>query len=156
MQLGFVMSLVFAIIIAIFALNNGEEVTIDFLFTTNEVSQALVILISTAFGAVMVAIFGLVRQIKLSLKVKEQGKKIKTLQEEKDELLIQLEGKAVEECKDTSETPTLKDNQQQVNTKKTDDNKLENKQEVQKKEEIDTDLEKELENELQKEKKEEQ
>ncbi|MTI47786.1 MAG: LapA family protein [Firmicutes bacterium] len=90
MQIGFILSLIFAILIAAFALKNGDNVNIDLFFTTREVSQAIVILISTAFGAIMVMILGLVRQIKLSLKIKEQSKKIDTLEEEKQELETQL------------------------------------------------------------------
>lgn len=158
MQLGFVFSLVFAIIIAAFALNNGEKVTIDFLFTTHEVSQALVILVSTAFGAVIVTIFGLVRQIKLSLKVKEQGKAIKALQEEKDELLLKLESKSNEEQKDVIEAPKADENKQQQPSL---DEKDEKEQEAEKPADIeivessgviDKDLENELEKELELEK----
>ncbi len=154
MQLGFVSSLVFAIIIAVFALNNGEKVTIDFLFTTQEVSQALVILVSTAFGAVIVTIFGLVRQIRLSLKVKELGKAIKALQEEKDELLLKLESKSDEEQKDAIEVPKVDENglqqpdQEDITEKKIEDKKSEDIEIVESSGTIDKEFEKELEQEL--------
>ena len=160
MQLVFVLSLVFAIIIAVFALNNGEKVTIDFLFSTKEVSQALVILVSTAFGAVIVAVLGLVAQIKLSLKVKEQGKQIKTLQEEKDELLMQLETNSIKEFDEADKVPLLQDNEEQnldeqekIN-EQSKENKLEDNQEVDEKDKTDNDFEKELEKELEREKQE--
>lgn len=90
MQIGFVLSLIFAILIATFAIKNGESVSIDLFFTTKQVSQAIVILISAAFGAVIVTILGLVRQIRLSLRIKEQKKKIKTLEEQNNEYKIRL------------------------------------------------------------------
>lgn len=86
MQAGFIFSLVFAILIAVFALKNGNNVTVDFLFAEIEVSQAIVIFVSAALGAIIVTILGLVRQVKLSLKIKEQSKKINSLESEKGTL----------------------------------------------------------------------
>ena len=86
MQAGFIFSLVFAIIVAVFALKNGNTVTVDFLFAEIEVSQAIVIFVSAALGAVIVTILGLVRQVKLSLRIKEQQKKISSLENEKNTL----------------------------------------------------------------------
>ncbi|WP_425446023.1 LapA family protein [Dethiothermospora halolimnae] len=79
MQVGFVLSLIFAIIIAVFAIKNGNEVNIDFIVTTKQVSQAIVILVSTALGAIIVTILGLVRQVKLTMKIREQKSIIEKL-----------------------------------------------------------------------------
>ncbi len=89
MQFGFIISLVAAILVAVFAIKNGESVTIDLFFTTKEVSQAIVILISAASGAIIVAILGLYRQIKMSFKIKELTKKVAAL--EKDAKGIDIE-----------------------------------------------------------------
>ncbi len=86
MQAGFIMSLVFAILVAFFALKNSASVSVDFLFAEIEVSQAIVIFVSAALGAIIVTILGLVRQVKLSLKIKEQAKMITNLENEKNVL----------------------------------------------------------------------
>ncbi len=91
MQVGFIISLVFAILVAVFALRNGNNVNIDFLFAKIEVSQAIVIFVSAALGAVIVTILGLVRHLKLSMKIKEQSKLISSLENEKQILENKIE-----------------------------------------------------------------
>lgn len=83
MQFGFILSLLFAIIVTIFAIQNSDSVAINFLFAKVEISQALVIFISAALGAIIVTILGLVRQFKLTRKIKDQEKVVKGLEEEK-------------------------------------------------------------------------
>lgn len=83
MEIGFIFSLIFAILVAVFALKNADSVMIDFFFAKVQVSQAIVIFVSAALGAVIVTIIGLVRQLKLTLKIKEQVRKIRKLEEEK-------------------------------------------------------------------------
>lgn len=87
MQVGFILSLIFAIIIAVFAIKNGNEVNIDFIVTTKQVSQAIVILVSTALGAIIVTILGLVRQVKLTMKIREQKSIIEKLRNNMDKEL---------------------------------------------------------------------
>ncbi|WP_352419913.1 LapA family protein [Proteiniborus sp.] len=91
MQAGFIISLVFAIIVAVFALRNGNNVNIDFLFAKVQVSQAIVIFVSAALGAIIVTVLGLVRHVKLSIKIKEQNKQISCLENEKQLLENKVE-----------------------------------------------------------------
>ncbi|KPU28016.1 hypothetical protein TR13x_01315 [Caloranaerobacter sp. TR13] len=91
MEIGFIFSLIFAILVAVFALKNADSVMIDFFFAKIQVSQAIVIFVSAALGAVIVTILGLVRQLKLTLKIKEQARKIKKLEEEKTLLESRIE-----------------------------------------------------------------
>ncbi|WP_069649396.1 LapA family protein [Caloranaerobacter ferrireducens] len=91
MEIGFIFSLIFAILVAVFALKNADSVMIDFFFAKVQVSQAIVIFVSAALGAVIVTILGLVRQLKLTLKIKEQVRKIKKLEEEKTLLESRIE-----------------------------------------------------------------
>lgn len=91
MQAGFIISLVFAIIVAVFALRNGGDVNIDFLFAKVQVSQAIVIFVSAALGAIIVTILGLVRHVKLTIKIKEQSKQISFLENEKQLLENKIE-----------------------------------------------------------------
>ncbi|WDV47546.1 LapA family protein [Clostridiaceae bacterium M8S5] len=76
MQAGFIGSLIFAILITIFALQNATAVDVKILFTTVTMSQALVILVSASLGAIVVAIFGLIREYKANNKMKELNNNI--------------------------------------------------------------------------------
>ena len=64
MQARFILSLLFATIVAIFALKNANEVLIDFIFNKVYISQALIIFISAILGAVIVAILGSIKIFK--------------------------------------------------------------------------------------------
>lgn len=82
MEFRFVISLIFAIIVALFAILNSGVVTISFLFAEFQVSQALVILISATLGAIIVMLLGAVKQYKLQRKNKDQAKTIEQLEAE--------------------------------------------------------------------------
>jgi len=109
MQFGFIISLIFAILVAVFAIQNSGSVVISFLFAEFNISQALVILISAALGAIIVMLLGFIKQIKLKLKIKEQLKKIKNLEEEN-----KLHNNKIEESKknlDENKIDSLLDNE---------------------------------------------
>lgn len=99
MQAGFIISLFFAILVAVFALRNGNNVNIDFLFAKIQVSQAIVIFVSAALGAIIVTILGVVRHVKLSMKIKEQSKLIGSLESEKQLLDKKIEEMRLKEIK---------------------------------------------------------
>lgn len=86
MTIRFVISLLFAILVAIFAMQNSMSVTINFLFVEFTISQALVILISAVFGAIIVLFLGTITQIKANMKIRNLTKKINVLEEEKKAL----------------------------------------------------------------------
>jgi len=132
MQIGFILSLIFAIIIAIFALQNGDKVTVDFLFADIEVSQAIVIFVSAALGAIIVTILGFIRQVKLSLKIKEQAKRISVLENEKqnmehriDEILSNSADKSdiKAEMNSSEQITNVNGNSKVVDNNSTEDNK---------------------------------
>jgi len=91
MDWKFVLALVFALIVAVFAVQNAEAVDISFLTMDLSISQALVILISAAFGALVVLLLSLVRWIKCQSKIKSQTKTISTLEQENKQLKMKLE-----------------------------------------------------------------
>ena len=93
MEKGFILSLIFAGIVGLFALSNGEKVAIDLIFTKVEMSQAIVIFISAFLGAIIVAILGLVKDLKYKKTIREITKEIETIKEEKKGLIDQLENK---------------------------------------------------------------
>jgi uncharacterized integral membrane protein len=88
-QFNFIVGLVFAIIITIFALTNANPVAINLFFYKFEASQALVIFISAALGAVIVTSLGLVSQLKL------KGE-IKALRKANEELSAKIQNLTVE------------------------------------------------------------
>lgn len=87
MDWKFSLSLLFAVLVALFAIQNSGSVEISFLFINLVASQALIILISAAFGAIIALLLSLMKQYK-------QNKKIKDCQHERDLLqkdMINLE-----------------------------------------------------------------
>lgn len=91
MDWKFVLALVFALIVAVFALQNAGDVDISFLTMELSISQALVILISAVFGALVVLLLSLVRWIKCQSKIKSQTKTINSLEQENKQLKLKLE-----------------------------------------------------------------
>lgn len=71
MQITIVISLVFAVFIAFFAVQNAGVVTINFLWYKLSMSQAVVILCSALIGVLIMLPFDAVRTIRHKLKLKE-------------------------------------------------------------------------------------
>lgn len=104
MDWKFVLALIFALIVAVFAIQNAEAVDISFLTMDLSISQALVILISAAFGALVVLLLSLVRWIKCQSKIKSQAKTISSLEQENKQLKMKLDGYAVQKEQPLEET----------------------------------------------------
>lgn len=83
MQKGFVLILILAVIIGIFAVSNSGLVAIDFVFTEVLLSQAIVIFICVLLGAVIASVISGIRQMALK-------KEIKHLKEENNKLQAQV------------------------------------------------------------------
>ena len=81
-QVFFIGGLLFAIIVAIFALTNDDAVTIQLLFWKVNGSQALVIFLSAALGAVVMALLGTVRYVRKLNENKRLRREIETLKKE--------------------------------------------------------------------------
>ena len=91
MDWKFVLALVFSLIVAVFALQNASAVDISFLNQQLSISQALVILLSAVFGALVVLMLSLIRWIKCQAKIKSSAKTISTLEQENKQLKMKLE-----------------------------------------------------------------
>ncbi|WP_052085690.1 LapA family protein [Clostridium sp. HMP27] len=102
MDWRFILSLIFALIVAIFALQNAETVNINFLLMDLSMSQALVIFISAIFGAATVMMLSIVRWIKLKSKIKSSLKTITVLEEENNQLKLKLEETTTEELENNN------------------------------------------------------
>ena len=107
MSWKFVLSLIFALIVAVFAIQNAEPVAVIFLFKKAEISQALVILISAVLGALIVAFLGLISQVKLKATIRDDRKTIERLEKQasaeaaavsdKTDTMNDIEGKKTED-----------------------------------------------------------
>lgn len=93
MEKGFILSLILAVIVGVFAVSNGGKVEIDLIFTEVLMSQAIVIFISTFLGAVIVAILGWIRSWKFKKQIKDLNKKIALVEDEKLRLNQEIEKK---------------------------------------------------------------
>ncbi len=99
MEKSFILSLIFAAIVAVFALKNGDKVLIDFIFTKVKVSQAIVIFLSAILGAVVVAILSGVKNIKYKKEIRDLNKELQSLKEEKNNMQFLLENRGEEIAK---------------------------------------------------------
>lgn len=101
MEKGFIIALVFALIVGVFALANGEQVAIDFVFTEVMMNQAMVIIISTLLGAIIVFTISYIKNFKLKQEIKSLRKQIDQLKKEQS-LIKKLGNKenAIEEEKE--------------------------------------------------------
>ncbi|ASS66854.1 MULTISPECIES: lipopolysaccharide assembly protein LapA domain-containing protein [unclassified Paenibacillus] len=62
--------LVFALLIAIFAVINVDPVRVNFMFATTSAPLILVILISALLGGLSIGLFGIIRQYRLQREIK--------------------------------------------------------------------------------------
>ncbi|MDW5299910.1 MAG: LapA family protein [Sedimentibacter sp.] len=103
MQIGFIVTLVIAIFVSIFAIQNGTPVDVDLFLATYRMPLALLMMACLIIGAVMVLILGSSRQFKKRSESKEVKNKLKTF--ENDKIQADNSIKAM-----GTEIQTLKDN----------------------------------------------
>lgn len=84
-QWSLILSLVFALIVAIFAVFNTEAVTVDFLFKTTSVPLILIILWSALGGALSVGLYGIFRQYRLQREIKRLKEELTVYQNKAEE-----------------------------------------------------------------------
>lgn len=87
----FIVSLLFAILVSLFAIQNSSVVPINFFFAEFNVSQALVILISVVIGSIIIMLLEVIRRIKLNHKIKGLNKTIQELEEQNSQLKQKVE-----------------------------------------------------------------
>lgn len=90
MQKGFVIILILALIVGIFAISNSGVVAVDFIFTEVLLSQAIVIFICVLLGALIASIFGWIRQMSLKKEIKQLKNKNITLETKVNDLSTKL------------------------------------------------------------------
>lgn len=82
MPIAFIFSLLFSVVVVVFALQNSGSVNIHVLFAEYTMSQAIVILISAIFGAIIVLLLSMVKQLKSSFKIHNLTGKVNKLEKE--------------------------------------------------------------------------
>ncbi|MBB6451888.1 putative integral membrane protein [Salirhabdus euzebyi] len=97
-QTSIILAIIFAIIVAVFAVINVDAVPVNFLFTTSEAPLILVILFSVFMGSIITGSFGLVKIFTLQ-------KEVKRLRLEKEQL--QKENRNESENFDDQETSSI-------------------------------------------------
>lgn len=92
MDWKFFLVLIFSLFVAVFTIQNADAVNIQFLtFEFAQVSQALVILISAAAGALIALLFGAIRWVKDKSKLAGSKKTIATLEAQMKQLQLKLD-----------------------------------------------------------------
>jgi uncharacterized integral membrane protein len=132
MQISFIVILIIAIFVAIFAIQNGAPVDVDLFFATLRTPLAVVMMVCIIIGAIIVLILGTTRQFKKRSESKELKNKLKTL--ENDKLLADNNINAME-----TEIQSLKDNNSSL---------VANVSEIEKKNKLQTGIIEKLNNEL--------
>lgn len=110
MQIGFIVILIIAIFVAIFAIQNGAPVDVDLFFATFRTPLAVVMMTCIIIGAIIVLVLGTTRQFKKRSESKEMKNKLKTF--ENDKVLADNNIKAME-----TEIQSLKNNNSSLNAK---------------------------------------
>jgi uncharacterized integral membrane protein len=82
MRIGFIISLIFAIIVTLFGIQNATIITVNFFSAQFDVSLSLVIFVSAIIGAIIVTLFSLQKEFMLSRGNKRLTKKADNFQDE--------------------------------------------------------------------------
>jgi putative membrane protein len=81
-QWSLILGLLFALIVAIFAVANVASVSVNYLIGVAEIPLILIIISSALLGGLVVGMFGIFRQYKLQWKVSKMEKELSQLREE--------------------------------------------------------------------------
>lgn len=111
MQLTVIFSMIFAILIAIFAGLNSLPVPVNLLFLKVEMSLAIVILMSTVVGAALMYFINMFKAFKNRKKIKSLERENKKLLAQRDEYKNQLENSeaSILEVKKAEESDEIKE-----------------------------------------------
>ena len=105
MDWKFVLVLIFSLLVAVFTMQNADAVDVRFLtFQFTQVSEALVILISAAAGALIALLLGAIRWVKDKTKLMGAKKSIANLEIQVRQLKIMLDAEVAKNAKPAVET----------------------------------------------------
>ena len=86
----FILSLIFSVIVALFAIANSGVQRINFIFAQYDVSMAIVILVSAICGAVIVLLLSIIKSIKLKFKISSLEKTVGELKKDKEKAAAKI------------------------------------------------------------------
>ena len=119
MQIGFIVILIIAIFVAIFAIQNGTPVPMDLFFARYEMPLAVIMMICLILGAVMELILGTTRQFKKRSEYKELKNRIKTLEGEKAQIETNIKTLEKEKADFTAKVDALEKERQALQDENT-------------------------------------
>lgn len=90
MQLLLVIALLFALAVAVFAVQNAETISFRLFGWQSETSLVFVVLAAAAAGAVAAGLVGLVKQIKSSLRIRQLQHRLQKAEQEVERLQAEL------------------------------------------------------------------
>ncbi|AZR73095.1 hypothetical protein BBF96_06675 [Anoxybacter fermentans] len=96
MQWTVVITLLFALLVGVFAVQNDIDVSLKFFTWQFETSLVVVVLGGVALGALMIGILGLISQIKARIQIRTLKGKIKSLEKQLEKLKEKLNEMAVD------------------------------------------------------------
>jgi len=104
MDWKFVLVLIFSLLVAVFTMQNSEAVDVKFLtFEFTQVSEALVILLSAAAGALIALLLGTIRWVRDKTKILGAKKSIAGLETQVKQLKIMLDAEVAKNAPKTIE-----------------------------------------------------
>lgn len=80
-QWTLLLALLFALLVAIFAVLNVDSVPVNFIFADASIPLILVILSSALLGGLSVGMFGIIRQYKLQRQIRKLSEELKEFQD---------------------------------------------------------------------------
>ncbi|HEU5140959.1 MAG TPA: lipopolysaccharide assembly protein LapA domain-containing protein [Bacillales bacterium] len=127
-QWGLLLGLIFALIVAIFAVINVEPVTVDYLFGTSRWPLVIVILASALLGALVVGAVGMFRVFRLNRENRRLGKKNGQLEAELEKYTGNL--MEVDSSTHSDELPSDKETSGEKVSQQTDEEERDNQNSV--------------------------
>ena len=108
-QWNLILGLLFALIVAIFAVVNVDSVRVNYVFGYSEIPLILIILGSALLGGLIVGMFGILRQYRQQRQIKKLEKEIEQLKS------IKVEEKPVEKKSNDSSEKANEDESENQN-----------------------------------------
>ncbi|HLT57747.1 MAG: lipopolysaccharide assembly protein LapA domain-containing protein [Limnochordales bacterium] len=101
MQLLLIIALLFALAVAVFAVQNAEPITVNLIRWQLETSLVVVVVGSAAAGALVAGVFGFIRQVRASWRIRQLQGQVHRLEQR----LKALEPPATDEAQRAADDP---------------------------------------------------
>lgn len=105
MQKNLILTLLFSIVIAVFAILNAAPIRVNLIFAKVNISAALVILISAALGALLIFSIDILSKIKGMRQIKQLEKKLEASEATMQQLKAQYDDLLKSQKDDTEGKP---------------------------------------------------